>query len=103
MIGFSQLDAVSHEKGRLAIVTLLASRSRPWPFPELRDELGLSDGNLITHLRTLEAAGYAHSEKESGPGRPRTLYALTPAGQAAFRRYLDLLGRLVDSSRQKKI
>ena len=102
MIDFSQLDPVIHERGRLAIVTLLASRPRPWAFAELRDELGLSDGNLITHLRTLEAAGFARSTKESGPGRPHTLYSLTPAGQSAFRRYLDVLGRLVESSRPRR-
>jgi DNA-binding HxlR family transcriptional regulator len=102
MIDFSRIDPVIHEKGRLAIVTLLASRAHPWPFSELRDELGLSDGNLITHLRTLEAAGYASHDKVSGAGRPRTSYALTPAGSAAFLAYLDLLAQLVASQAQGK-
>ena len=53
MIDFSKLDKVIHEKGRLSIVTLLASRAEPWPFQDLKAELGMSDGNLITHLRTL--------------------------------------------------
>jgi DNA-binding HxlR family transcriptional regulator len=97
MIDFSQLDPVIHEKGRLAIVSLLASRAHPWPFSELRDELGLSDGNLITHLRTLENAGYVSHDKVSGSGRPRTSYALTPAGLKAFQAYLDLLAQLVAS------
>lgn len=95
MIDFSKIDSVIHEKGRLSILTLLASRARPWPFSDLRDELGLSDGNLITHLRTLENAGYVKNLKESGSGRPRTLYSLTPAGSSAFKAYLDLLGQLV--------
>ena len=97
MIDFSQLDPVIHEKGRLAIVSLLASRAHPWPFSELRDELGLSDGNLITHLRTLENAGYVNHDRVSGSGRPRTSYSLTRSGEAAFQSYLDLLAQLVAS------
>jgi DNA-binding HxlR family transcriptional regulator len=97
MIDFSRLDPVIHEKGRLAIVSLLASRAHPWPFSELRDELGLSDGNLITHLRTLETAGYVSHDRVSGSGRPRTSYALTRTGRTAFQNYLDLLAQLVAS------
>lgn len=97
MIDFSRLDPVIHEKGRLSIVSLLASRAHPWPFSELRDELGLSDGNLITHLRTLETAGYVSHDKVSGSGRPRTSYALTRTGKTAFQNYLGLLAQLVAS------
>lgn len=97
MIDFSQLDPIIHEKGRLAIVSLLASRAHPWGFAELRDELGQSDGNLITHLRTLENAGYVTHNKVSGNGRPRTSYTLSPEGKSAFQTYLDLLSQLVAS------
>ena len=95
MIDFSKIDPLIHEKGRLGIVTLLAGRANPWAFQELRDELGMSDGNLITHLRTLEQAGYLSARRQEGPGRPRTLYQLTPAGAAAFDHYLRLLAELV--------
>ena len=54
MIDFSQLDKLIHEKGRLSIMTLLASRVEPWAFQDLKTQLDMSDGNLITHLRTLE-------------------------------------------------
>ena len=57
MIPFSQLDKTLHEKGRLGIMTLLSSRNS-WNFQDLKSELDLSDGNLITHLRTLEKAGH---------------------------------------------
>lgn len=95
MIDFSQIDPVIHEKGRLSIVTLLAGRATPWAFQELRDELGMSDGNLITHLRSLEQAGYVTARKDPGPGRQRTRYHLTPAGTTAFDSYLNLLARIV--------
>jgi DNA-binding HxlR family transcriptional regulator len=94
MIDFSKLDKTIHEKARLGIMTLLASRAKPWPFQDLKAELEMSDGNLITHLRTLEQAGYLSGEKLSGEGRPQTLYTLTAAGRKAFEGYLAVLEQI---------
>jgi len=92
MIDLSKLDKVIHEKCRLAITTLLASRAEPWSFLDLKTELELSDGNLITHLRTLEKSKYVSSEKTPQlTGRPMTYYSLTPLGLKTFQTYLDTL------------
>ena len=99
MIDFSKLDKVIHEKSRLGIVTLLASRSEPWPFQDLKAELQMSDGNLITHLRTLNKSDYVDSEKIDGKGRPQTHYHLTIAGRKAFLNYLAILEEIVDLGR----
>ena len=99
MIDFSKLDKVIHEKGRLSIMTLLASRSDPWPFQDLKGELQMSDGNLITHLRTLAKSGYVVSEKVEGEGRPQTHYEFTPAGRRAFEGYLKVLEEILDLGR----
>ena len=53
---FLNLDRVIHEKGRLAIMSLLAA-SPELAFTELRDTLDMTDGNLTTHIRTLQEAG----------------------------------------------
>ena len=95
MIDFSKLDKTIHEKGRLGIMTLLASRAEPWPFQDLKAELEMSDGNLITHLRTLEQAGYISGEKLTGDGRPQTLYTLTKPGRKAFEDYLGILEQIL--------
>jgi DNA-binding HxlR family transcriptional regulator len=95
MIDFSQLDRTIHEKGRLSIMTLLASRAEPWPFQDLKAQLDMSDGNLITHLRTLEKADFISAEKLTGDGRPQTLYVLTPSGRAAFVAYLGVLEQIL--------
>lgn len=100
MIDLSKLDKVIHEKARLGIVTLLASRREPWPFQDLKAELQMSDGNLITHLRTLENAGYVGSEKIGGAGRPQTRYELTKAGRRAFEQYLAILEEILDLGRE---
>jgi DNA-binding HxlR family transcriptional regulator len=99
MIDFSQLDRTIHEKGRLSIMTLLASRTSPWPFQDLKTELDMSDGNLITHLRTLEKAGFILGEKLTGDGRPQTLYSLTPEGKSAFVSYLNVLEQILGLGR----
>lgn len=95
MIDFSLLDRTIHEKGRLSIMTLLASRVEAWPFQDLKSQLDMSDGNLITHLRTLEKAGFIGGEKLSGTGRPQTLYLLTAVGHAAFEAYLGVLEQIL--------
>ncbi len=97
MIDFSQLDKIIHEKGRLAIMTLLAARA-DWSFQDLKTELKMSDGNLITHLRSLFKAGYTTETKEM-LGRPQTRYALSPAGRTAFTAYLNVLEAIVRSAR----
>ena len=97
MIDFSQLDKTIHEKGRLAIMTLLAARA-DWSFQDLKAELKMSDGNLITHLRALFKAGYT-TETNERLGRPQTRYALSRAGRTAFTTYLDVLEAIVRSAR----
>lgn len=96
MIDFSKLDKTIHEKGRLSIMTLLASRAEAWPFQDLKSELSMSDGNLITHLRTLGSSDYVDSIKITGDGRPQTLYSLTAAGRKAFEDYLAILEQILN-------
>ncbi len=100
MIDFSQLDKVIHEKGRLSIMTLLAARS-PWSFQELKSELTMSDGNLITHLRTLTKEGYVRETRSTAAqsGRPCTSYEVTAAGRSAFKGYVKVLEAIVKQSR----
>jgi predicted ArsR family transcriptional regulator len=98
MLDFDKLDKAIHEKGRLAIMTLLAARAS-WPFQDLKAELGMSDGNLITHLRTLHRVGFVAVTKEVR-GRPQTSYALTARGRAAFKDYLRLLEQIVKTAKK---
>lgn len=94
------LDKIIHQPGRLGIVACLAAR-HAMSFNELKETLGMTDGNLSTHARTLELAGYITVEKTFVGRKPRTNMSLTPAGRAAFRRYVDYLERVV-SPRQGK-
>lgn len=98
MIDFSQLDKTIHEKGRLAIMTLLAARAE-WSFQDLKAQLQMSDGNLITHLRSLYKAGYVSQTKEID-GRPQTRYSLTKGGREAYEKYLTVLEAIVKFGRE---
>ena len=92
-LDFDKIDKVIHERGRLAIMTLLATRVR-WPFADLKNELKMSDGNLVTHLRTLHQAGYVAVTKEI-LDRPHTSYSLTDHGRQVFQDYLTLLEQII--------
>ena len=95
---FLQLDRVIHEKGRLPIVSLLAA-SPELSFTELRDTLKLSDGNLSTHIKTLQESGFVSVTKSFQRQRPLTTCALTPAGKRAFTHYINLLERIIRQNR----
>lgn len=95
---FLNLDRTIHEKGRLAIMSLLGA-SPQLSFTEIRDTLKMTDGNVTAHLRTLHEAGYVAVTKAFQDSRPLTTYALTPAGRKAFATYIDLLEQIVQQTR----
>jgi DNA-binding MarR family transcriptional regulator len=97
---FLQLDRVIHEKGRLAIMSMLAA-SPELSFTELRDALTMTDGNLTTHIRALQEAGYVAVAKSFQNRRPLTTCSLTTAGRRAFTGYINLLERIVQQNRPK--
>jgi len=89
------IDAVIHERVRLSIVAALAV-SAELSFNELKSMLGLTDGNLSAHSRTLEEAGYIVVEKTFRGRRPYTSMRLTAKGRKAFERYLGTLRQIID-------
>jgi DNA-binding MarR family transcriptional regulator len=95
---FLQLDRVIHEKGRLAIMSLLAA-TPDLAFTELRDTLGMTDGNVTTHIRTLQEAGYIAVAKSYQNNRPLTTCSLTASGRKAFAGYINLLEQIVQQSK----
>ncbi len=97
---FLQLDRVIHEKGRLAIMSMLAA-SPELSFTEMRDALAMTDGNLTTHLRTLQEAGYLSVTKSFHNNRPLTTCALTAAGKKAFTHYINLLEKIIHQTKPK--
>ena len=96
---FLQLDRVIHEKGRLAIMSLLAATPE-LAFTELRDSLEMTDGNVTTHIRTLQEAGYVAVAKSYQNNRPLTTCSMTAAGRKAFADYISLLEQIVQQTKK---
>jgi DNA-binding MarR family transcriptional regulator len=97
---FLQLDRVIHEKGRLAIMSMLAATPE-LSFTEMRNALGMTDGNITTHIRTLQEAGYLSVSKTFEKNRPLTTCSLTANGRKAFASYIDLLEQILQQTRPK--
>ena len=87
------IDRVVHERMRLAIIGALAL-NETLGFPDLKELLGATDGNVIVHARRLEDSGYISCTKITDGRGARTIYRLTPAGRAALRRYLERMENL---------
>jgi len=97
---FLQLDRVIHEKGRMAIMSLLAAAPE-LSFTDLRDTLEMTDGNVTSHIRTLQEAGYVAVAKSYQNNRPLTTCSLTAKGRKVFAEYIDLLEDIVRQTKGK--
>lgn len=88
-----ELDPVIHAQARLRITSALATlgAGEQISFPRLQGLLDMTAGNLSTHLRKLEDAGYVAVEKTHERRTPVTYIALTKAGRRAFEDYMDTL------------
>ena len=97
---FLQLDRLIHEKGRLAIMSMLAAAPE-LSFTEMRDALAMTDGNLTTHIKALQQEGYITVAKTYQNRRPLTTCSLTAAGRKAFAEYINLLEEIVRQNKSK--
>ena len=89
-----RLDDTVHQRVRLGILAVLAEADRA-DFSYLRDQLGLTDGNLSRHLQVLEDAGYLRLRKSFEGRRPRTWVSATRAGRAALAAEVAALRQLI--------
>lgn len=89
----SELDPVIHAAARLRITAALATldADESITFPRLQDLLGMTAGNLSTHVRKLEEAGYVAVEKTHKGRTPATYLSLTKRGRRAFEDYVETL------------
>ena len=92
------LDPLIHAPARLRVVVTLAAlrEGDSLSFPRLQRMLDLTPGNLITHLRKLEAAGYLVTDKNNGAPSAGTSVTLTRAGRDALEDYTATLRSILD-------
>jgi DNA-binding MarR family transcriptional regulator len=66
-------------------------------FNELKELIDVTDGNLASHLKTLEDNAYVKVEKGFIGRKTNTTYRITKAGEKAFRNHLDALEKMIRS------
>lgn len=94
----TQLNPVFDHRNRLGIMSVLAVND--WvEYNTLKELLDLTDGNLASHLKPLEANEYIIVRKQFVGRKPQTTYAVTEAGKAAFKAHLDALEALLKMGR----
>jgi DNA-binding MarR family transcriptional regulator len=92
------LDPLIHVTARLRIMATLAAlpEGDTLTFTRLQDLIGLTPGNLITHLRKLEEAGYVETEKSGTGAASVTTIMLTRSGRKALDVYTAALRNLLE-------
>ena len=89
------IDQIIHVHARLMVLTnLFVVESADYIF--LKNQTGLTWGNLATHLKTLENGGYITIEKGYKGKKPHTMIHLTEHGRAAFRAYKKSMQQVLD-------
>lgn len=80
------LDRTIHEPARLRILTVLSGVDEA-DFNFLLNTLGLTKGNLSSHIDRLEKAGYVNVVKSFNGRIPHTDFSITQQGQEALEKY----------------
>ena len=95
---FGDLDEVINGRVRLGTLAYLSTAGTV-ELQELKRRLDVTDGNLASHIQTLETAAYVALEKRGAGRASVTRVSLTDAGRAALVRYLDIMERLAQEVR----
>jgi DNA-binding MarR family transcriptional regulator len=90
------LNKIFDSRIRLGIMSALVVNEEV-NFNELKELIQVTDGNLASHLKTLEENGYVKVHKGFIGRKTNTTYSVTKAGQKAFKSHLDALEKMIRS------
>lgn len=79
---------------RLGIMSVLMVNENA-DFNTLKEILGVTDGNLASHVKALENENYISIEKQFIGKKPNTKYIATAAGKKAFQDHIEALEKLI--------
>jgi len=94
----NQLNKIIHERVRLAIMSALTTREN-LTFPELKEMLRVTDGNLSVHASILEKHGLIKVAKDFYAKKPRTTFSITIEGRKRFREYITELEKMLEKAK----
>jgi Bacterial regulatory protein, arsR family. len=95
-IDISGLNKFFENRVRLGIMSILVVNDS-YDFNNLKEALGVTDGNLASHLRALEENGLIKSSKQFIGRKPNTSYSATDAGKQKFSAHLKALEEIIKS------
>ncbi|SRR6266567_2321533 len=97
----AEANELIHQPLRLKIMAALnaAREIGPLEFKQLKAFVNTTDGNLSTHLSTLERAGYVTIEKAFVGKKPRTSVSITSIGIRDFHEHTAYLREIIEASR----
>ncbi|HEX5742400.1 MAG TPA: transcriptional regulator, partial [Flavobacteriaceae bacterium] len=84
------LDKAFENRTRLGIMSALMVNEAV-DFNSLKDLLGVTDGNLASHLKSLEKSNYIIYKKDFLDRKTNTSYSATPEGKKAFTKHLNAI------------
>ena len=84
-----------NDRVRLGILSSLAVVNS-LTFTELKILLDVSDGNLSSHARKLEIAGFIVCEKTFSGRIPKTVFSISSVGRRSLQRYLKHMAALIN-------
>jgi DNA-binding HxlR family transcriptional regulator len=90
------LNKVFDSRIRLGIMSALMVNAEV-NFNELKELINVTDGNLASHLKTLEENGFIKVQKGFIGRKTNTTYAVTKAGEKAFKAHLEALEKMIRS------
>ncbi|NNE26434.1 MAG: transcriptional regulator [Saprospiraceae bacterium] len=88
------LDKAFENRIRLGIMSGLYV-NKYLNYKDLKSLLSVTDGNLASHLKSLEIKGYIRYEKEFLNRKPNTKYFATKAGKKAFDKHIKAIEKLI--------
>ena len=97
-ISINGLNKAFESRIRLGIMSSLAVND-VLDFNSLKEYLGLTDGNLASHLKALEKENYIGVNKSFIDRKPNTKYFITKEGTAAFEHHIRILEELIKTQR----
>jgi len=92
----SNLQKVFESRIRLGIMSALMVNDTV-DFNALKELLGLTDGNLASHLKALEQQEIILVSKQFIGRKPSTTYNATERGKDLFRKHLSALEKLINN------
>jgi len=91
-----RLNKVFDSRIRLGIMSALVVNEEI-NFNQLKELIEVTDGNLASHLKTLEENGYIKVQKGFIGRKTNTVYAVTKVGERAFKQHLEALEDMIRS------